>query len=443
MRGIAAGTLALGYAVSVRPDAVLYLFPAGLLLLMRARRRARAIRWLARALAPAALGFAVGVAPLLAYNWIATGSPLRLTQGMELEEFLPAASPAPVPTPPVSGTVSYPSPGWRGGTATQVQGGGLKLANLRRILPANLAQLKDAYGPLLLGAAVWGVVVAAILRPMLALLAVSYGTLALLFYSCWSRPDPRYLIGLHLFLPLLVVEGTIGTLDLVRCLARRRRTRAARALALVAAGVLVVGLALTPASRPTTALPTLTVALALLGAAGAAAAARPGRRIAAVVAPIVALTVTGIAVARAADGLDRRAAFQRPQMLRARETFRRAVEPGALVITTENLGRPAENIEYYSGVAHALYLTDIVRWRTTVHTVASLVLATGRQPYLLLPAADPERSRILAELRTVLSVETVRDVPPAESADYFVAAPFHQGIHLALDRIRAPARGQP
>ena len=48
--------------------------------------------------------------------------------------------------------VGYP-PGWRGGTMERVQGGGLRLSNLRTTLPGNLEKIEDAYGPLLLALA--------------------------------------------------------------------------------------------------------------------------------------------------------------------------------------------------------------------------------------------------------------------------------------------------
>ena len=61
----------------------------------------------------------------------------------------------------------------------------------------------------------------------------------------------------------------------------------------------------------------------------------------------------------------RRAPFQRAQMLEARANMQRLLEPNSVVITTEEVGRPAENIEYYSGVANALYITDLERWQLT------------------------------------------------------------------------------
>src|SRR4029453_11561154 len=98
------------------------------------------------------------------------------------------------------------------------------------------------------------------------------------------------------------------------------------------------------------------------------------------------------------------ASFQRPQMERARATVARVVRPGALVITSEGVGRPAENVDYYSGVAQAVYLTDLRRWRLSVGEVALRTARAGMITYLLLPAAQPDRDALLAELRKAYRV---------------------------------------
>src|SRR5262249_32626251 len=159
---------------------------------------------------------------------------------------------------------------------------------------------------------------------------------------------------------------------------------------------LVLALLSASALRPSASSGRLAIPILVLALGGVAmAAAWPHRRAVAIVAPILALTVTGLAMAHAWDGLDRRAGFQRPGMLRARATSRGAVEPGDIVIPTEDIGRPAENIEYYSGVAHALYLTALDRWHGNVFGVALLGIPAGAHPYLLLPASDAARSKIL------------------------------------------------
>ena len=317
--------VALGYAASVRPDAILYLVPATLLVAVHLRRRRSPFGVVARIGVVGAIGVVVGLLPALAYNWTATGNPFRSTQGMELDQFL-APLPRSEPTP-AGGAVGYPSPGWHGGTTSDVQGGGLRLANLRRTLPANLAFL------------VWGGVVALMVRPLVFVTAVPYGIVALLLYSCWPRPDPRYLIGVNLLLPMLLVEGTVGTLDLVRRLAWRGRVEAARRLAFVAAAGMVLALVGAAALQPSVSYGRLAVPVLLIAAGGAGMAATwPRRRVVAIVAPLLALTLTGIAVARAWNGLDRRAGFQRPQMLRARDTFRRTFRHEAVTLSNQSVG---------------------------------------------------------------------------------------------------------
>jgi hypothetical protein len=432
---VAAAALAIGYAGSIRPDALLYAIPASLVAVARWYRERRRARGLVAGLAAATLGLVLGLAPLLAYNWVATGSPLRPTQGMEIEQFL---SPTPAPSPPVAkrSRVAYPPGAWRGGTATPVQGGGLQLANLPYVLPGNIEALRFAYGDLLLGFAVWGALLALLRRRALFLVAVPYCVAALLFFSCWGRPDVRYLVGLYVFIPMLIVEGTLGTLDVVRRLARTGRAPLARGIAAAAGGVLLGGAALLEVPEDTGALPVLAVLVpGIVGTALLAAAAWPRRRIAALAAPTLALALGLTAVARTASALDRRASFQRPEMLRARATFARAVEPGAVVITTEDVGRPAENIDYYSGVAHALYLTDLERWRLPV-AEAAYVFARARMPtYLFIPRRQPGREQMLADLRRLFTVELVADVPPEHAIDYFVAAAFHRGVRMELYRL--------
>jgi hypothetical protein len=125
-------------------------------------------------------------------------------------------------------------------------------------------------------------------------------------------------------------------------------------------------------------------------------------------------------------------------MARALATFARAVEPGAVVITMEDVGRPGENIDYYSGVAHALYLTDLQRWRMTVGQAAELLARGGFRPYLLIPANFPGHDPFLLEVRSRnFDTELVADIPPPKAMDYFVAAAFYpRGIRMHLFRLR-------
>ena len=79
-RAAVAGGL-LGFAISIRADAALYLIAAA-----GAGWRERPLA--AKRLAGAFAGLLIGAAPILFYNWIATGNPLRPTQFMEVQEIL-------------------------------------------------------------------------------------------------------------------------------------------------------------------------------------------------------------------------------------------------------------------------------------------------------------------------------------------------------------------
>jgi hypothetical protein len=443
-RRTAAAGLALGYAGSIRPDAVLYLAPA---VLMAAARwwgeRPGGRRVLLRA-AGGMLAVVVGLGPFLVYNHLATGSALRPTQGMEIEHFFTtssasAASPAPAaPAGPALARVGFPPGAWHGGTGAPIQGGGLRLANLPRVLPLNITLLRDAYGDLLLGVAIWGAVLALLQRRLLFLGPVTYSVLALLFFSCWSKPDNRYLSGVYIFLPMLIVEGAVGTLDLVRRLAAGRSESVARGVAVACCALMVGGALLIRPEEARGALPVLLVIVPGVAAAAAlVAAVRPALAIAPVAAPVLALALATFSCVRTAQGLETRATFQRPQMVRARATFAQTVKPPAVVITTEDVGRPGENIDYYSRVAHALYLTDLKRWRLTVAEAAELLAQRGMQPYLLIPSIQPGHDRMLDELRRPFQVELAADIPAPKAIDYFVAAAFYpRGIHMELYRLR-------
>jgi hypothetical protein len=259
----------------------------------------------------------------------------------------------------------------------------------------------------------------------------------MLFYSCWPRPDHRYLIGVFTFLPMLIVEGTLGTLDLIRLLWRQRYVDVARGLALTAGIVFIAAVVVMqkPTSNTSTAL--LFQLLPLTAAVGSLATlALPGRRLTAVLSPLLMIVLLLTWMNRVDENRDRRAPFQGPEMYQARANLARFVEPGSLVITTEDVGRPAENIEYYSGVADAIYMTEVRRWRTTVPTVAGAVLAKGIRPYLYLPSNDRQLPIIMEELqRHGFKTELVADIPAGRALAHFVAAPFHRGVRMLLYRI--------
>ena len=443
LRAAAAG-LALGFTVSIRPDGALYLVPATLLALARWRRERARGGVLARALAAGSLGVALGVAPSLAFYWAATGNPLRPTQSMEAQDLLSETSrPGTAVAMADDVKVAYPppAPGWHGGTVMPVQGGGLRLANFPRTFKGNWQLIQATYGPIFLVLAMWGACVALVLRRMVFLLTVPYVALAVLLYSCWTRPDMRYLIGMNALLSVLVVEGLVGSFDLLRLIARRRDEWQPVAFA-GGIGVLLLGVMSLQTSPPAAIAPSQlgafvrTIPWLVPGAAAVGllvAAGWPRRRAAGIVAPVLGLVLAAAAIAGDTSTLGHRASFQRPEMTYARENLRRLVPPRAVVITTEDVGRPAENIEYYAGI-HALYLTDLTRWRLSVHDAAALLLRSGMPPYLFIPFTQPDREQMLAQLAE-FQVEQVADIPAPRAIDYFVKAPFHRGVRMLLYRI--------
>jgi hypothetical protein len=358
--------------------------------------------------------------------------------------FPPLATPPATeqPTEPAEPKVGYPSPGWRGGTLESVQGGGLRVRHLRTTLPGNWRLAQRAYTPVLFWVAVWGAVVAMVMRPMLAAAAIPYCALAFLFYSFWPRPDFRYLIGVFVFLPMLVIEGTMGTLDLVRLLWRRRSETLARGLAAFAAtGFLLTALLWRSiVVQGGLSLPVFLSVTLTAGVAAALAAIWPRRRIAALAAPVLLLALVWCKTTEVQALASRRAPFQRSQMLEARANMQRLLEPNSVVITTEEVGRPAENIEYYSDVATAFYLTDLERWRLPLSTAAGRLILHGKRPYLFIPAGQADKEQMLADLRAAqLTVDLVADIPANRAMAHFVAAPFHRGVRMELYRIGQPA----
>ncbi len=428
-RRAAAAGLALGFAVSIRPDAALYLVPALLLATTRLRSddgaRARA--------AVLVFGLVLGVSPLLAYDWVATGNPLHVTQGMEAESLFAAAA----KSPGADGAGVRAGPGgptWHGGTGEAVEGGGLRLANLPRTLPAYLGFLRGAYGDGLLGIGAWGALIALARRRVVFLVAAPYSALALVFFGCWLKPDPRYLSGLLLLLPLLVVEGAFGTLALLRRLSERGMGAAAR-IAAMSAAVLFLLAAMPPsAALRDPSLAANTIVPVLVAAGALAAALSPSAGVSARLAPLIALVLTAVAVGRATSELPERAPFQRPEMLHARATVSRVLGAGAVLLTTEDIGRPAENIEWYSGAAHALYLTDLERWHLPLADALGLLLRAGMTPHLLLPA---DAFATVDALRPGLEVDIVATVPAHEAISWFVSSRFLRGLPLALYRVGA------
>jgi len=436
-RRVAAAGIAFGYAVTTRPDAVLYAIPGTALLALRWFRERRRIPATLPIVGGAVLGVVVGLAPLLVYDWMVMGNPIRPTQGMEVQSFFEKpAAPSLAPAPPAAGPkVGFPPPGWHGGNITAVQGGGLRLSNFATTFPGNVRIVRGGYSDLLLAVALVGAIVAAVRRRTLFVVAVPYSVIAFLFFSCWARPDNRYLSGVFCMLPLLIVEGSLGLVDLLRRMARGSRASVARGLAVAFAAALCGGVIGFP-PPPYAALPGVVyTVVAVTATALVATAAFPARRATRLAAPIAAIVLTAIAITRGQASTQIRAGFQRPEMVRARETMSRLVEPGSIVVTTEDVGRPAENIEYYSGVAYAVYFTDLERWGVKVPEAAARWQKAGLKPYLLIPTAQPDHAKMLDELRAAFDVRLVASLGARQAMDVFVAAPFHHGVPMELWRI--------
>jgi hypothetical protein len=383
----------------------------------------------------ASAGVLLGLAPSFVIYGLETGNPFRPPQAVEVQGFFGPARLDALEQAPPEARVGYPPGAWRGRDAEPVSGEGMKLAYLPTTLPGNWTKIRKLYGDVLVVLAVAGLGVTAVVRPALALALGTYLTTALLFYSCWGRPYGRYLVSIWLLAPVLMANAMLGGPDLVRRLWRRGARDLARWVPLGAALVLLAVYAtLGPMSDGTVrlALTRLLVAGSALGLG--AAAAWPQRRVTRVVAPLFTLAVVLFGTGKLAEP-GPRAGVQGPEIQRATATARRVFPPRAVLITTEDIGRPAENFEYYAGV-HALYLTDLARWQLPIEDATFLFLVAEMEPYLLIPRTLPEREAILATLRTHYALELVGDVPPEQNVDYFVASAFHAGIPLELWRVR-------
>ena len=429
-----AASLALGFAATIRPDAVLYLLPAAVLAGWRWRHGA-AHASLARLGGAAAIGLLLGFTPSFVYYGIVTGNPLRPPQAVELKEFFGPARLDSLKEQPAEGRIGYPPKAWRGTDLEPLSGEGMKLAYLPTTLPGNWMKIRRLYGDMLVVLAVVGLGAAAVLRPALALALGLYITTALIFYSFWGRSYGRYLVSIWLLAPVLMMNGVLGGAELVRRLWARGARDAARWVG-IGGVVFVLGcyLALGPPADDTLRLGVtrLLVIATVLGLG--AAAVWPEQPIEKIAAVALALALVFFGTTWLAEP-GPRAPVQRSEILRATEVARRTFKPRAVLITSEDVGRPAENYEYYTDV-HALYLTDLARWGLSVEEAVFYFLIAEQEPYLLLPRNLPERDRILARLRGLFHLEAVAEIPPERSHDYFVSSGFHGGVPLELWHVR-------
>jgi hypothetical protein len=156
-----------------------------------------------------------------------------------------------------------------------------------------------------------------------------------------------------------------------------------------------------------------------------------------VLAPALAIILVGFGVQRASATSLQRAPFQGPQAERARETLRQALEPRSVVITSEDMGRPAENIEYYGGVPRSTRPTSNAgtSGRPTPRSGSSwraFDLSAGRQG----------RARARTDTRRPglegAQGRARRDIPSGRNMEYFVASPARRDVNSELFRISHP-----
>jgi hypothetical protein len=131
-------------------------------------------------------------------------------------------------------------------------------------------------------------------------------------------------------------------------------------------------------------------------------------------APALALAVVSLHVALGPSGS--REPFQAAQIERARGVLGAMIPPGSLVITSESLGRPAENITHNHG-AEAFYPGEILLMFAPRHTVVMRYLIAGRRAFFLLRADDHET---LAETKPLDQARVVARARGAELYDWFV-----------------------
>jgi hypothetical protein len=351
--------LALGLAASIRPDAALWGLSVAALLPREGRTIGR--------LVASAAAFGVGALPLFVYNTVTQGNPLAFTQGSEFRHLFQSGFELSWPT---FDAVSY------------VSGGGFRLAHFPSTFPVHVRYLAGSFGAFI-WIALGTLLVGAVRRRPIARAFGPYGVVALLFYSCWSHGDPRYLVGVSLCLIALTATGLV---EIARGLAAPTTRRSVRwlALTLVVAGLLVApGLVGRDPARGLTSLERI-AALSLVIAA--ATAALPRARELAPLVPAIAFAAFGGARIAASSGAHDR--FQGDQIAQATRTIDATLPSGALVLVTSGIGRPAENITHYTH-AEALYLAELFRMMSDPTLVAWRCTLQPRPFYLLLRPEEP------------------------------------------------------
>lgn len=442
-RWIAAGLL-LGFTVSIRIDAVLYGVPAvALAWFWRPLRR--------RDWVGAAAAVLIGAMPVLAYNAFATGNPLRPTQAMEVERMLSRSF------SPVMEEAAEALAGWVGPREARaqeeqaltwreqrerlyMQGGGLRFSNFARTFPQNLAIYGSVFGALGVALILVGAL-SALRRPSFFALTVPYIALSTLCFSLWPRPDPRYLAGAILLCSLLLAEGGRAVVLLVAHLRARGVGRGALFAVVLAAGGAVVWLVGRPDLGESSARPYVMLALGFAIAVGMVYATvsrwspLDPRRAGLVFAGTLAFLLSGVVVSRTVENLSRQGSFQREAVDLARETIESAVGDRAVIFTTSDIGRPSENINFYTN-ASAVYLREVYRWGAQPGFILDQVEKAGLEAFLLLP---PDVARTWIESKYVypwFEPRMVAEIPKEDARKWFVASPVHDGVRLWLVRMR-------
>ena len=425
--------LLVGYAVAMRVDAVLYLVPCTLLLWWQGP-------WPRAHLAGAALTFLLGVSPLLVYNHVATGNPLLPTQALEFNQLF---SDRPDGAEETSLLANLFSPNEaqaakapRGPRKYQMlnQGGGFRLSHLDNSLPGNLRQFWKVFGAL---GVLFGIVGAflSIRRPILLLATVPYIVLATVFYSFWTRADARYLAGAFLLFTPLVL---FGVREVVALLGEFRKKGFSAVgygtgvLVLAAAVYMATGVNLAAAS----ALPYVTLAFLgsiALGTIVAVVGSRFGAR--EVFAFLLALSLFGTFCWRTHRSWGGQASFGAEQVALAQANFDALLEDEALVLTSFRYGRPAENINYYTG-ADAIYMEELLRYSMSHMSVVGMAGLFDKPVYLLVDPTEAGRWINNPFTKGKLEFELIRRIPAADAREFFVASPRHRGIPLVLVRVR-------
>ncbi len=238
----------------------------------------------------------------------------------------------------------------------------------------------------------------------------SYVVIGLVFYSFWSHGDPRYLVGVSLSLIVLAAAAMVRIAD---WLADASAPTRARALSLVVVGSVLVFGTMLPRD-PARGLTTLEWSGAIALVAAWAARELPAIRPIAMLLPAVAFA--GFGTMRMLASATPDSAFRADDIARARTTIEALVPPGALVLTSPTIGRPAENWTHYTH-AEAHYTGELAWLLSDANFVAYRRTAAGRPLYLLLGAA--ERDPFTAP-RAFITMRTVARRDGEALRDWFV-----------------------